>query len=175
MNNCLRNDGLEMNGSSFAFPSYCDTGADNGPAGYNNKYNVSATAVYAVPVGRGQQYFSGTNLAPDEVLGCWKLSMASVSYSGFRETLTGGNSNSNACGNERVNQYRPLTIVNPSPYPWCGTNPPSTPCSTPPEDNGVYAFSVPATNAFGTSRNGAVRGLNCHNVDRSVVKDFRAH
>jgi len=175
MTNSLGNYSLDVNGYSGAFQNYYDSAADYGPAGYDVKHNVSATAVYAIPVGHGQQYFSGVNRAMDEVVGGWKLSMAAVSYSGFPETLTGGSSNSNSYGNERANQYRPLKIVDRSPDHWFGTDPSATPCTTPGVDNGICAFGVPASNTYGTSRNGAVRGPGYHNVDISAFKEFRTY
>jgi hypothetical protein len=175
MTNSLGNYSLDVSGYSGAFQNYYDSGADYGPAGYDVKHNISATAVYAIPVGHGQQYFSGVNRAMDEVVGGWKLSMAAVSYSGFPETLTGGSSNSNSYGNERANQYRPLKIVDRSPNNWFGTDPSAIPCTTPGVDNGLCAFGVPASNTYGTSRNGAVRGPGYHNVDISAFKEFRTY
>jgi hypothetical protein len=83
MTNSLGNYRLDVNGYSGAFQNYYDTGANYGPAGYDIKYNVSATAVYALSVGHGQQYFSKINSVLDEVVGGWKLSMTAVNYSGF--------------------------------------------------------------------------------------------
>jgi hypothetical protein len=55
---------------------------------------------------------------------------------------------------------------------WWGTDPSATPCTSPGVDNGVCAFGVPAPNAFGTARNGNVRGPGFFNVDLSAGKDF---
>jgi len=54
MTNSMGNYSLNVNGYSGAFQNYYDTGANYGPAGYDIKYNVSATAVYALSVGHGQ-------------------------------------------------------------------------------------------------------------------------
>ena len=90
---------------------------------------------------------------------------AVVAYSGFPETITGPGNNSNSYGNSRVNQYRKLRVVGRSNENWCGTDPSATPCTTAGVDNGVCAFGVPASNAFGTSSNGSVRGPGFFNVD----------
>jgi hypothetical protein len=37
---------------------------------------------------------------------------------------------------------------------------------------GACAFGVPATNTFGTSKNGSVRGPGYFNLDMSAFKDF---
>lgn len=174
MTNSLGNYGLSVNGYSGAFQDYYDSAADMGPAGYDVKHNISATAVYAIPVGRGQEFLPGANRIVNEVIGGWKLSTAIVSYSGFPESITGPNNNSQSeSGVFRVNQYRPLKIVNRSNEHWFGTDPSATPCTTAGVDNGVCAFGVPAPNAFGTEHNGAVRGPGYHNVDLSAFKDFQ--
>jgi hypothetical protein len=175
MTNSLGNYGLQVNGYSGAFQNYYDSAADYGPAGYDIKHNVSATAVYAIPVGHGQQYLSQSNRIVDELVGGWKLSMAAVSYSGFPETLTGGSASSNSYGNERAEQYRPLKIVNRSLDHWFGTDPSAVPCTTAGLDNGVCAYGVPASFTYGNSRNGAVRGPGYHNVDISAFKEFRTY
>jgi len=170
MTNSLGNYALNVNGYSGAFQNYYNSAADYGPAGYDVRQNVSGTGVYALPVGRGQQYLSGANRAVDAVVGGWKLAVAGVGYSGFPETITGGSNNSNGYGENRVNQYRKLRIVHQSINGWFGTDPSATPCTTPGVDNGICAFGVPAVNAFGTESNGAVRGPGYVNVDMSAFK-----
>jgi hypothetical protein len=138
---------------------------------------LSGTGVYALPVGRGKDYFSRANRLTDAAIGGWKLGVAEVAYSGFPESLTGPGNNSNSYGNSRPNQYGPLKIVNRSNTHWFGTDPSAIPCTDPGRRsiNGVpepCAFGVPANNAFGTSRNGAVRGPGFVNVDLSAFKDF---
>jgi Carboxypeptidase regulatory-like domain/TonB-dependent Receptor Plug Domain len=172
MTNSLGNYSLNMNNFSGAFQNYYNSGADYGPGGYDVKHDLSATAVYALPVGRGQQFFPNTNRAMDEVVGGWKLATAVVGYSGFPDNITGGSSNSNTYGSNRVNQYRKLKISGRSNAHWFGTDPSATPCTTAGMDNGVCAFGVPANNTFGTERNGGVRGPGYFNTDLSVFKDF---
>ena len=155
-----------------AFQNYYDSAADWGPAPYDVRDNFSGTAVYALPVGRGQSFFSGANRFVDELVGGWKASTAAVAYSGFAETITGPGNNSNSFGNSRPNQYRPLKIVNRSIDHWYGTDPSATPCTTRGVDNGLCAFGAPAPNTFGDARNGNTRGPRYLNVDMSAFKDF---
>jgi hypothetical protein len=181
MTNSLGNYGLEVSNYSGAFQNYYDSAADYGPAGYDVKHNISGTGVYALPVGRGKDYFSNANRYVDEAVGGWKLAVAAVSYSGFPESLTyNGGNNSNSYGVSRPNQYEKLKVVHHSLTNWFGTDPSATPCTTPGLKTytvgstvGNCAFGVPAVNAFGTSRNGAVRGPGYLNVDMSAFKDFR--
>ena len=172
LTNSLGNYALNVNGYSGAFQNYYDSSADWGPAGYDVKHNVSANGVYALPVGRGQEYFSNINHFLDEAIGGWRIAAAGVGYSGFPETIIGPGNNSNSFGYARANQYRRLKIVGRTIDNWFGTDPSATPCTTPGVDNGVCAFGAPASNTFGTGRNGNVRGPGFLNVDLSAFKDF---
>jgi Carboxypeptidase regulatory-like domain len=159
-------------GYSGAFQNYYNSHADYGPAGYDVTHNISAIAVYALPVGRGRQFLSGANRVTDEIVGGWKLSTAIAGYSGFPEVIIGGSNNSNSYGSNRVNQYRRLKIAGRSNANWFGTDPSGAPCLTPGVDNGECAFGIPANNVFGTESNGAFRGPGYFNTDLSAFKDF---
>jgi hypothetical protein len=159
-------------GGQGAFQNYYDSAADWGPAGYDIRHNVSATGVYALPVGRGRDYLSNTNRVLDEAIGGWKIATAAVGYTGFPETILGPGNNSNSYGNSRPNQYRKLKITGRTIDNWYGTDPSAIPCTTPGVDNGVCAFGVPESNAFGTARNGNTRGPGYLNIDMSAFKDF---
>jgi hypothetical protein len=176
LTNSAGNYPLNVSGASNygqgAFQNYYDSAADWGPAGYDVRHNISGTAVYALPFGRGQQYLSTVNRAVDEAIGGWKIAVAGVGYSGFPETINGPGNNSNSYGNARPNQYRKLKIVHRSLDQWYGTDPSATPCTTPGVDNGLCAFGAPAPNTFGTARNGNTRGPGFLNVDASAFKDF---
>jgi len=173
LTNSLGNYALNVNGFSGAFQNYYDSAADWGPAGYDVRHNVSGSVVYALPFGRGQQFFSGVNRAVDEAIGGWRFAAVGVGYTGFPETFTAPNgNNSNSYGQARPNQYRKLKIVGQNIDNWFGTDPSAIPCTTPGVDNGVCAFGVPAPNTFGTARNGNVRGPGYLNVDLSAFKDF---
>jgi hypothetical protein len=172
MTNSLGNYALNVNGFSGAYQNYYDSAADYGPAGYDVAHNFSGTGVYALPVGRGQEYLSSTSRLVDLVIGGWKLAASGVKYTGFPETITGPGNNSNSYGNSRPNQYRKLHIVHRTIDNWYGTDPSAVPCTDPGVDNGVCAFGTPAPNTFGTGRNGNVRGPGYLSVDMSAFKDF---
>jgi hypothetical protein len=174
LTNSLGNYSLNVSGSGSqgAFQNYYDSAADWGPAGYDVRHNISATGVYALPVGRGKEYLSGANRVVDEAIGGWKIAAAGVGYTGFPETITGPGNNSNSFGTTRPNQYRKLKIVNRSIQNWYGTDPSATPCTTAGVDNGICAFGTPAPNTFGDARNGNTRGPGYLNIDMSAFKDF---
>jgi hypothetical protein len=174
MTNSLGNYALNVSGygAAGAFQNYYDSGASDGPAGYDIKHNLSATGAYALPVGRGKEYFSSANRVLDEIVGGWKVSTAVVAYSGFPATILGGSNNSNSYGPNRVNQYRKLKVVGRTHANWFGTDASAVPCLTAGVNNGTCAFGVPANNVFGTSHNGSVRSPDYFNVDMSAFKDF---
>ncbi|HEY1805639.1 MAG TPA: TonB-dependent receptor [Terracidiphilus sp.] len=178
MTNSLGNYSLNVAGygSTGAFQNYYDSSADDGLAGYDIKHNLTGTGVYALPVGRGKQYFSSTSRVMDEIIGGWKLSTAAVAYSGFPANILGGSSNSNSYGPNRANKYVKMKIVGRTHANWFGTDPSATPCTTAGSKlnslGGACAFGVPATNTFGTSKNGSVRGPGYFNLDMSAFKDF---
>jgi hypothetical protein len=133
--------------------------------------------VYALPVGTGKEYFSSANRFLDEVIGGWKVSTAIVSYSGFTETLTGGSSNVQSYGTNRVNQYMKSRVVGRTLSNWYGTDPSAIPCTsagsrTSSPGGPECAFGVPLPGTFGSSPNGAMRGPGFLNVDMSAFKDF---
>jgi hypothetical protein len=176
MTNAVGNYGLNVSGYSAdpGFQNYYDSGADDGPAGSDIKHNFSGTAVYSLPFGHGRKYLASSGRVVDEILGGWKITAAGVSYTGFPGTLTSSvSSNTNTDGQERANWYRPLHIRHRSPSNWFGDDPSAQPCTTAGVDNGVCAFGAPAQNTFGTSKNGSIRGPGFHDVDMSLMKDFR--
>ncbi|MGB6687809.1 MAG: TonB-dependent receptor [Terracidiphilus sp.] len=173
MTNSLGNYALNVNGYSGAFQNYYNSAADDGPAGYDIHHDLSATGVYALPVGRGKEFLANSSRVMDEVIGGWKLSTAVVAYSGFPQAIYGGSNNANSYGTGRVNQYRELKIAHRSHEKWFGDDPSATPCTAAGVDNGACAFGVPAVNAFGTSSNGSVRSPDFFNTDLSAFKDFQ--
>ena len=176
MTNAVGNYGLNVSGYNAdpGFQNYYDSGADDGPAGYDIKHNFSGTAVYSLPFGHGRKYLASSGRVVDEILGGWKITAAGVSYTGFPGTLTSSvSSNTNTFGQERANWYRPLHIRHRSLSNWFGDDPSAQPCTTAGVDNGVCAFGAPAQNTFGTSKNGSIRGPGFHDVDMSLMKDFR--
>jgi copper homeostasis protein CutC len=173
MTNSLGNYSLDVNGYSGAFQNYYNSGADDGPAGYDIKHNLSGTGVYALPVGRGKEYLSSANRVLDEVIGGWKLSTAVVAYSGFPEVITGGSSNSNSYGSNRVNQYRPLKVVGRSNVNWFGTDPIGA--CLPGRGSGQRYLRIRRAcqqHLRHLPPNGAVRGPGYFNTDMAAFKDF---
>ena len=160
MTNSLGNYSLNVNGFSGAFQNYYDSAADYGPAGYDIRHNVNATAVYALPIGHNKAFLANSNYLVDEALGGWKLAMTAIAYSGLPQTAyVNSNGLTQTYGNIRPNYVAPLQVRNRSVDQWFG-------------DNFSGAFATP-TGAFGNARNGNLRGPGFHDVSLSAFKDFR--
>src|SRR5581483_9804395 len=114
------NYGLNTGGYNAdpGFQNYYDSHADYGIAGFEVKHNLNGSATYALPLGHGRKYMNKANRVVDEVVGGWKVSAGFIFYSGFPDTITGGDSGVNSYGATRAEQYRPLRIVNRSRFAW---------------------------------------------------------
>jgi hypothetical protein len=187
MTNAVGNYGLNTSGYNWdaGVEDYYNLQRDYGVAGSDIKHNLTFTSTYALPFGQGQKYFSNANHAMDEVLGGWKIAASGIFYSGFPESVIGGDTgNVNSFGLPRYNQLRALHVHNRSAHNWFGDDPsaqfgdlssndPTQNCTVAGGDNGVCAFGQPTADSFGTSSNGALRGPGFHDVDMSAFKDFR--
>jgi hypothetical protein len=176
MTNAVGNYGLNVSGYNAdpGFSNYYDSGADYGPAGYDIRHNFSGTVVYALPFGHGKKYLASSGRVLDETLGGWRLSAAGISYTGFPDTVTTNvSSNVQSYGQERANLVLPLRIHHRTINQWFGDDPSAQPFLPDGSPNPQSAFQDPPQNTFGTSTNGSVRGPGFHDVDMSVMKDFR--
>jgi hypothetical protein len=186
MTNSVGNYGLNTSGYNYdpGVLDYYNLARDYGVAGSDIKHNLTFTSTYTLPFGSGKKYFSNVNHAVDEAVGGWKISASGLFYSGFPETVLGGDAgNVNSFGLARYNQYRKLRVHNRSAHNWFGDDPsaqfgnlsssdPTQNCTVAGGDNGVCAFGQPTSNSFGTSSNGSLRGPGFHDVDMSAFKDF---
>lgn len=186
MTNAVGNYGLNTSGYNWdaGVEDYYNLARDYGVAGSDIKHNLTFTSTYALPFGRGKKYFSNANHLADEALGGWKVSGSGLFYSGFPESVIGGDTgNVNSFGLPRYNQYGKLKVHNRSVHNWFGDDPsaqfgnltssdPTQNCTVAGGNNGVCAFGQPTANSFGTSSNGALRGPGFGDVDMSAFKDF---
>ncbi len=187
MTNAVGNYGLNTTGYNEdpGVEDYYNLARDYGVAGSDIKHNLTFTSTYALPIGRGKKYFSNVNRLVDEVVSGWKMSASGIFYSGFPETVLGGDTgNVNSFGLPRYNQYRRMHIHNRSVHNWFGDDPsaqfgdltssdPTQNCTVAGGNNGECAFGQPTADSFGTSSNGSLRGPGFHDVDMSAFKDFR--
>ena len=175
-----------VNGGDSFWQNTYDPRADNGPSDFDARQNLTGTAVYQLPFGRGKRYGNDWNRLTDEALGGWELSGNAILYSGLPITIISGPqaSDLNQPGLEdyvqRANQYGPERHINRALQHWFGTDPSAVPCQTSGERvlNGTTTFSpctfgVAGTNQFGTEQQNAERAPGFRQIDLSLFKAFR--
>ena len=161
-----------VNGASPYWQDAYNGHADYGYAGFDVRHNLSATAVYQLPFGRGQRFGNNLNRVVDEALGGWKLSGDAVVYSGLPVTINGPDNTNLNNRAERANQYRPLIVQNRSLAHWFGTGPSAAPCQGLGVDNGFCAYGAAGVGQFGTAQNNTQRAPGFEQIDLTAGKAF---
>ena len=151
-----------INGPSPYAQNAYNNSAEYGPAGSDVRHSLNATAVYAVPFGRGKQFGSHTNFLLDEILGGWKVAGTAVVYSGAPVTISGpdvaGTNNKTA----RPNQVSNIKVTSHTVNNWFG--------GIGNIDNGKYA--TPANGTYGNAAVGTERAPGYQQYDFAAFKDF---
>lgn len=160
-----------VNGASPYWQNAYDGHADYGPAGFDIRHNLTATAVYELPFGRGKKFGGNMNALLDEVVGGWKLTGTAVLYSGFPVNINGPNTANVNSKASRANHYRKLRIRNQSIDNWFGTDPSAVGC-TQDNDNGVCAYGASGSNQFGDASVNSERAPGYRQIDLSAAKKF---
>jgi hypothetical protein len=161
-----------VSGASAYWQNAYDGHADYGPSGFDTRHNLSATAVYELPFGRGRRHAANINRVLDEAIGGWKLSGTAIAYSGFPVTINGPNSTSLNNKAQRANHYRKMVVRDRSVGNWWGTDPSASPCKTAGENNDVCAYGATSGNNFGTASVGSERAPGYENIDLTAGKSF---
>jgi Carboxypeptidase regulatory-like domain/TonB dependent receptor len=162
----------DVNGASPYWQDANNGAADYGNAGFDSRHNLSATAVYQLPFGRGQKFGNGVNRWVDEGIGGWKLSGDAIVFSGLPVTINGPNNTNVFNRAERANQYRQLTVRNRSINNWFGTDPSATPCLGLGIDNGQCAYGAAGVGEFGSAANNTERAPGYEQIDLAASKTF---
>lgn len=136
--------------------------ADRGPSSYVRPLRFFANAVYQIPVGQNQRYFSSLSKPLDLILGDWRMGWNVVAESGLYYTpyFDGPDtSNTNALNTNNV-QLRP-DRTGPTSFaiPGCPANDPI--CSNPQN-----------VGRFGNSGVNVLQGPHLIDFDLSLMKDF---
>jgi hypothetical protein len=175
--------GLSYNGGDSFWQNTYDPRADYGPSDFDVRNNLTGTAVYQLPFGRGKKYGDDWNRLTDETLGGWQLSGNAILYSGLPVTIMTipTTSDINGPGNldyiQRANQFGRPKVVNRSIQHWFGTDPSATPCTASGATINALGqpctFGVAAQNKFGTSQQNTERAPGFRQIDLSLFKAFR--
>lgn len=134
-----------------------DLRGDYGPAGYDLPNNLSVSATYELPIGRGK-LVNIQNRALAQVLGGWQINGIYAMTSGqpFTITTTGDLANTGNTNEDRGNRVG-------NPYSGSGLQ-------TRAKWFNTAAYVAPASGNFGTSGRNELRGQVYHDLDASIFK-----
>ncbi len=160
-----------VNGASAYWQDAYNGHGDYGPSGFDTRHNASATAIYALPFGRGRRYGSNMNRLLDEAVGGWKITGAAIAYTGLPVTINASNTTNTLNRASRANHYRKLNVENRSVAHWFGTGPSVAGCASG-VDNGLCAYGTPNFEQFGTAGVGSERTPAFNQMDFTGGKQF---
>jgi hypothetical protein len=146
-----------------------DPAAEWSPCYYDETNNLTAYAVYEIPVGQGKQFGSGMNKAENAIVGGWTVSPIMTLHTGFPLALYANNSDQSGTGSRG---YRP--DCNGTNQVYGRQN------YTAPGGSGGFLWFNPsnytdATSGFGTCapQLGGLRGPGYYNWDLSLQKNIQ--
>src|SRR5258708_4048134 len=140
-------------------------GVRGGPRSTGFRHNVTVSAVYEIPVGKGRKLLSGMNAVEDAILGGWQINGINTFRTGLPSTasLSSGlvGSTVNTGGASRPDQIAPAELPSGqrSIYQYFNT----------------AAFVSPPTNSYryGNAGRNTIRGPSLENFDFSLFKNFK--
>ena len=145
-----------------------DPAAEWAPCYYDETHNLTAYAVYQLPIGQGRQFGGGMNKAMDTVVGGWEFSPIVTLHTGFPLSLFTNASDPTGTGSRGLR-------------PDCnGTNTVYGRTPAPTGTGGGFLWFDPSnytnpTTTFGTCapQLGGLRGPGYYNWDISLQKNFQ--
>lgn len=134
-----------------------------GNTDFDMQHNLSASAIWTLPIGRGEFLLSNINPVMNNLIGGWQLSGIGISHTGFPMNVTVNRSTSDLPDGINKNQ-RPNRVPGQSLYAAHQTlsqwfNP--------------DAFSMPSKGQWGTLGHNAVYGPGFSQADMGIQKQFR--
>lgn len=141
-----------------------------GPCSYDLRHNLVASALYELPFGRGQLFFSHMGRLADGLIGGWNLSGILAVQSGlpFTPTISGDQANTGV-GSQRPNVIgKPSMVRNVNCWFYDSANPT---CHTL-APGGMNAFAVPAQYTYGNGGIDTLRADDLAQFDVSLIKDI---
>jgi outer membrane receptor protein involved in Fe transport len=136
-----------------------------GPGSADFRHNLTFSAVYEIPVGKGRKFLSGMNAMEDAIFGGWQMNGINTFRTGLPSTasLSSGlvGSTVNTGGSSRPDQIAPAEL-------------PSEKRSISQYFN-TAAFVSPPTNSYryGNAGRDTIRGPSLENFDFSLFKNFK--
>jgi len=150
--------------------------ADRGISAYNHPFINTTTAVWSLPVGKGQWLLPNASRAVDEIVGGWQVTGIVSGRSGdpldfaYSPGPTSDQAVSPLTPVDGRNSYRPningpAIASNKSYLQYLNVTSFSTPPSAPPAGSTTY-------NIFGDMARNSIRGYDYWDVDMGLSKDF---
>lgn len=146
---------------SGLYDSYNET-FSRAPSDLNLPHSLNATAIYTLPLGRGQRFGGQWPHWADTVAGGWDLGLITIWRSGFPFSFSSGRATT--AGTSLLNYSGDRTVGTATV-----------------RDGGIYfftpaqiaSFSFPGAGEYGTSGRNAFNGPNQWTTNISLVKRFR--
>jgi hypothetical protein len=155
-------DGGNGGGESDAWENNNCRACERASTDFDIRHNFTASAIWTLPIGRGQRLLSDTPAAVNSVIGGWEFSGIGIAHTGFPLNVTMSRPAS-ALPDEINSNQRPdlvpgvsLYLPNKGPGGWL--NP--------------AAFTTPANGQWGNAERNAVRGLGFSQADMGMQKQF---
>jgi len=154
---------IDDNATSFSTKVW--DAVTRGPANTDFRHNVTASAVYELPLGKGRKFGTGMNSIADAIVGGWQINGINTFRTGLPSTatLSAGlvSSTVNTGGSGRPDQIASAELPSES--------------RTLSQYFNVAAFVAPANNSyrFGNAGRNTIRGPSLENFDFSLFKNFK--
>jgi len=154
--------GSQVNTNSAYWQNLYDRRAEWGPCFFDVKHNLTAYAVYELPIGKSKSVGSNWHPVAQGVLGDWRLSAILTLRGGFPSTIAGPDASGTGSRGARGNCSGTPTIFgldNNSPLGGLQYFDPS-------------AFSAAPAGTFGNCGNGTLYGPGMKALDMGLAKEF---
>ena len=136
------------------FPVGASDDLDEGSANTDLRHNFSMSALYQVPVGKGQRYLGNLGGLPQVLLGGWQINTIFVAHSGYPLGMTMLNSQSGTAFGNRPDRICDGRLDDPNILRWFDTS----------------CFVAPAAGVLGNAARTTLFGPGRWNADLALSK-----
>ena len=138
------------------FPVVTTKNADKGSSNTDLRHNVSLSALYLVPVGKGERFLGDLHGVPQEIIGVWQLNTIFVANSGYPLGMSMSTNLSGTGFGNRPDRVCDGELSDPTIARWFDTS----------------CFVAPPAGVLGNAARTTLFGPGRWNVDLSVSKKF---
>jgi carboxypeptidase family protein len=138
------------------FPVVTSDDADTGAANTDLRHNFSLSALYRLPVGRGERFLSDLKGLPQAVLGGWSINTIFVAHSGYPLGMSMSSNQSGTAFGNRPDRICDGKLDDPTVARWFDTS----------------CFVAPAPGVLGNAPRTTLFGPGRWNADVALSKKF---